>query len=71
VIYAVDRSTQPTHQEDVNEIAVTAFHLHQSTRVDEFIREAFDRVNLRLMCTLAVDRYLSVDHHVRLPRSMA
>ena len=71
VIYAVDRSTKPANQEDVEEMAVTAFHLDQSTRVEEFLRAAFNSVNVRLMSTLTVDRYLRVDDHVQLPMSTA
>ncbi len=46
-------------------MVVTDFHLGSSTRVDDFLHEAFDRVNLRLMSTLVVDRYLPVDDHVQ------
>jgi hypothetical protein len=68
VLYAVDRVVKPANSEEVDEMAVTAFHLGAGTQVDEFLREAFDRVNLRLMSTMAVDRYLRVDDHVQLPR---
>jgi len=71
VIYAVDRSMKPTNAEDVDEMAVTAFHLDPTTPVEEFLRGAFNRVNVRLMSTLTVDRYLRVDDHVKVPRSPA
>ena len=71
MIYAVDRSTKPANEEDLEEMAVTAFHLDQSTRVEEFLRAAFNSVNVRLMSTLTVDRYLRVDDHVHVPRSTA
>jgi hypothetical protein len=71
VIYAVDRSTKPANEDNLEEMAVTAFHLDQSTRVEEFLRAAFNSVNVRLMSTLTVDRYLRVDDHVHLPRSTA
>ena len=69
MIYAVDRSTKPAAAEDVEEMAVTAFHLDPTTQVEEFLRAAFYRVNVRLMSTLTVDRYLRVDDHVQVPRS--
>ena len=71
MIYAVDRSIKPANDENLDEMAVTAFHLDPSTRVEEFLRAAFDSVNVRLMSTMAVDRYLRVDDHVHLPRSTA
>jgi len=71
VLYAVDRMVKPAKSEEVDEMAVTAFHLGAAAQVDEFLREAFDRVNLRLMSTMAVDRYLRVDDHVQLPRPTA
>ena len=71
VIYAVDRSTKSANEESLEEMAVTAFHLDPTTRVEEFLRAAFNSVNVRLMSTLTVDRYLRVDDHVLLPRSTA
>jgi len=71
VIYAVDRSTNPAHEDNLEEMAVSAFHLDPETRVEEFLRAAFNSVNVRLMSTLTVDRYLRVDDHVQLPRSTA
>jgi len=71
VIYAADRSTKSANEEDVEEMAVTAFHLDPTTHVEEFLRAAFNRVNVRLMSTLTVDQYLRVDDPVQVPRSTA
>jgi hypothetical protein len=67
VIDAADPLMKPVHDEGVDVMVVTDFHLGSSTRVDDFLHEAFDRVNLRLMSTLVVDRYLPVDDHVQSP----
>ena len=45
MLYAVDRVMKPANYEEVDEMAVTAFHLGAATQVDEFLRAAFDRVN--------------------------
>jgi hypothetical protein len=49
VLYAVDRLVEPDTALDVDEIPVTDFDLGQSTQVDEFLLEAFQRVSLRLV----------------------
>lgn len=64
-VYAVDRLAE---SEDRDELGVTAFHLSPSTQVDQFLADAFQRVSIRLVSTLATDRELRVDTHVRLPR---
>jgi hypothetical protein len=46
-------------------------YLGSAAAVEEFLRTAFDRVNVRLMSTLLVDRYLRVDDHVQVPGSLA
>lgn len=69
VMYAVDRMINPDEGAGIDEMGVTAIHLNPSTRVDEFLREAFERVSVRLMSTLAVDGPLRVDSHVELPKS--
>ena len=65
VVYALDRSVEPASDDGaLGEVGVTAFHLSPSTRVDQFLHEAFQRVSVRLLLTLAVDRALRVDAHV-------
>lgn len=67
VVYAVDRSVEPDgRDESPGELGVTAFHLDASTQVDQFLHEAFQRVSIRLVSTLATDRELRVDGHVDL-----
>ena len=67
VVYAVDRATEPGAREvGADELAVTAFHLSPSTRVDRLLQEAFQRVSLRLVSTAAADRELRVAAHVEL-----
>src|SRR6476660_10042169 len=63
VLYAVDRRLKPNIATAGEQIPVTAFHV-DSARVEEFLREAFQRVTLRLVSTLAVDRDLLVKKHV-------
>ena len=46
IVYATDR-TQDTAESGA--VAVTAFHLDPSVRLDEFTREAFKRVSIRLL----------------------
>lgn len=65
VVYAVDRTVEPDQREGAaTELAVTAFHLSPSTRVDQFLQEAFQRVSVRLVSTLATDHALRVESHV-------
>ena len=66
-VYARDRSAEPHDREDSSEdLGVTAFHLSSSISVDQFLRDAFQRVSIRLVSTLATDRELRVDNHVEL-----
>jgi hypothetical protein len=46
IVYATDRTQDVA---DSGTVAVTAFHLHPSVRLDEFTREAFKRVSIRLL----------------------
>jgi hypothetical protein len=49
VLYAVDRLAEPDTAVDVDEIPVTDFDLGQSTQVDQFLLDAFQRVSVRLV----------------------
>ena len=60
VVYALDRSTGPDATEDLEEIPVQAFPLGASTRLDEFLREAFQRVSVRLVSTMVAGKQLVV-----------
>lgn len=60
VVYAFDRSVAPDVGEDVEEIPVEAFHLAASTRLDDFLSEAFQRVSVRLVSTMVVGKQLVV-----------
>jgi hypothetical protein len=67
VIYAIDRSkTAAAAEAAQQEIGVMAFHLGPSTRVDQFLHEAFQRISLRLISTSTGDRQLRVDGHLEL-----
>jgi hypothetical protein len=46
IVYATDR-TQDTPESEA--VAVTAFHLDASVRLDELTKEAFKRVSIRLL----------------------
>jgi hypothetical protein len=66
-VYALDRTIEPDDRVGApDELGVTAFHLSPSTQVDQFLHEAFQRVSIRLVSTLATDRELRVDTHVEL-----
>ena len=60
VVYAFDRSAGPEDPEEVDELAVQAFRLAASTRLDDFLREAFQRVSVRLVSTMVVGKQLVV-----------
>ena len=49
VLHAVDRLGEPDTAVDVDEIPVTDFDLGQSTQVDQFLLDAFQRVSVRLV----------------------
>ena len=60
VVYAVDRTTEPDPAEggDGDEVVVTAFHLGSSTRLDDFLREAFQRISVRLVSSTVDSKQL-------------
>jgi len=60
VVYAFDRAAAPDAPEEVDEIAVQKFHLAASTRLDDFLREAFQRVSVRLVSTMVLGKQLVV-----------
>ena len=65
VVYAVDRTIEPDDRDrGAGELGVTAFRLSPSTQVDQFLHEAFQRVSIRLVSTLATDRELRVYTHI-------
>ena len=61
VVYAFNRSAGPEVPEEVDELAVQAFPLAASTRLDDFLREAFQRVSVRLVSSMVVGKQLVVD----------
>ena len=65
VVYAVDRTTEPDPAEggDGDEVVVTAFHLGSSTRLDDFLREAFQRISVRLVSSTVDSKQLVVTDH--------
>lgn len=63
VVYATDRAVQPGDFDTAAELTVTAFHLGSSTRLDDFIQEAFQRVSVRLPSTMTADKQLIVTAH--------
>jgi hypothetical protein len=54
VVYALDRASEASSPAAVHELAVTAFDLGTSVQLEEFLREAFRRISVRLLST-AVD----------------
>ena len=60
VVYAFDRSPGLEVGEDVDEIAVQAFRLSASTRLDQFLTEAFQRVSVRLVSSMVEGKELVV-----------
>jgi hypothetical protein len=61
VVYAKDRAAKESM--DVEHLPVTAFHLGTSVRLEEFLREVFKRVSVRLLSTAAGHRELVVAEH--------
>lgn len=70
VVYATDRTAEAEEsQQSSEELGVTAFHLSPSTHVDQFLHEAFQRLSIRLVSTLASEHDLRVDTHVVLTQA--
>jgi len=66
VVYAMDRASAASEKPlDDRPLPVTAFHLGTSLRLDEFLREVFKRVSVRLLSTAAGHRELLVAEHRR------
>jgi len=63
VVYAVDRTAESDDVSQADAVPVTAVHLGSSTRLDEFLREAFQRLSVRLVSTVMVDKQLVVAEH--------
>jgi hypothetical protein len=65
VVYAVDRHADQAEAAVVDAVVVTAFHLGASVRLDEFLREAFRRVSVRLLSSQVSAEDLLVAEHSR------
>lgn len=65
VVYAVDRAGDAAALEAV-EVPVTAFRLSASTRLDEFLTEAFKRVSVRLVASAVHDKQFVVANQTEL-----
>ena len=67
VVYAEDRgSTSTGDPADDGHLPVTAFHLTPSRRLDEFLKEVFKRVSVRLLSASVRHRELVVAAHTNL-----
>jgi hypothetical protein len=67
VVYAQDRTSSSTGESaDDAHVQVTAFHLTPSQRLDEFLKEVFKRVSVRLLSVSLHHRELVVAEHVTL-----
>ena len=60
VLYVVDRAADADDVGGVDEVAVTAVPLGSATTLDDFLREAFKRLSVRLVSRLMVDKRLIV-----------
>ena len=65
VVYAVDRAGDAAALEAA-EVPVTAFRLSASTRLDEFLAEAFKRVSVRLVASAVHDKHFVVANQAEL-----
>ena len=67
VVYAMDRGPDAASSDDTDTdaVAVTAFHLGPSVQLDAFLREAFQRLSVRLMSSVVSDRNLHVIGHAQ------
>ena len=67
VVYGSDRASAATEEpSDEGHLAVTAFHLGTSVGLDEFLREVFKRVSVRLLSSAVNHRDLVVADHKNL-----
>jgi hypothetical protein len=68
VVYATDRTSSTLRGEPLDEgsLPVTAFHLGTSVRLDEFLKEVFKRVSVRLLSNVVEQRELVVTEHANL-----
>ena len=64
VVYAQDRASEESP--DGEHLQVTAFHLGTSVQLEEFLREVFKRVSVRLLSAAAGHRDLVVAEHQNL-----
>jgi hypothetical protein len=49
VVYALDRASEASTSAAVDALSVTAFDLGASVQLDQFLREAFGRISVRLL----------------------
>jgi hypothetical protein len=66
VVYGMERTADEDEQEAGERVAVTAFHLGSSVRLDQFLSEAFQRVSVRLVAGVVKDKELVVAEHAQL-----
>ena len=67
VVYAEDRTASSTGEvADDAHVQVTAFHLTPSQRLDEFLKEVFKRVSVRLLSASLHHREFVVAEHTTL-----
>ena len=66
VVYGIDRTAAEPSPEDLDRVAVTAFHLGGSVQLDAFLAEAFQRISVRLLASAVSGKDLVVADHTRL-----
>lgn len=66
VVYGVDRDQHDAERVNGDSVVVTAIHLDTSVQLEQFLREAFKHVSLRLISTVVGDTPLLVSEHARL-----
>ena len=67
VVYAVDRASRSSGgPSDDRHLPVTAFNLGTSVRLEDFLKEVFKRVSVRLMSSTVKDHELLVAEHTNL-----
>ena len=67
VVYATDHASPAVSERlDDGNLPVTAFHLGTSVRLDQFLKEAFKRISVRLLSTAVTDREILVTEHTNL-----
>src|SRR3712207_2763487 len=60
VVYGVDRTSAGPDAADVDDVAVTAFHLDRSVRFEQFLKEAFALLSVRLLSSAVSGQNLIV-----------